>query len=143
MKLMSDFKKNFWPMMRWTCPTFWDVVVWLGHCNKAVTLPYLLLFRRCYDMNTGHWYVNCLPSSVWIRVILKKTLFGTNMNEQIHSYAHVQFRSMICLSIFKYKAEELVCLLERANLRNYWSDIKILSVLDSPFIVKGYGRETL
>jgi hypothetical protein len=26
-------------------PAFYDIYVWLGHCFKAVTLPYLLLIR--------------------------------------------------------------------------------------------------
>jgi hypothetical protein len=31
-------------------PAFYDIVVWLGHCFEAVTLPYLILIRSCTDI---------------------------------------------------------------------------------------------
>jgi hypothetical protein len=56
-------------------------------------------------------------------------------------YFYGQALPTLQIYVFKYcKAEEFVCLLDRANLRNYSGPIKkILSVLDSPFIENGYG----
>jgi hypothetical protein len=41
---MSDFKIKFCTRLDWKPRLL--IVVWLGHCFKAVTLPYLLLIRR-------------------------------------------------------------------------------------------------
>jgi hypothetical protein len=49
MKLMSDLTSDALVMI--LSPAFKDIYVWLGHCFKAVTLPYLLLILSLLDLN--------------------------------------------------------------------------------------------
>jgi hypothetical protein len=53
-------------------PAFSDIYVWLGHCFKAVTLPYLLLIRRLRHVTLEH--VNYPPFTyllvtLWTEVV--------------------------------------------------------------------------
>jgi hypothetical protein len=90
MKLMTDLKKTFWLLVRnfalvliWS-PAFKDIYVWLGHCFKAVTLPYLLLIRTIlhkFALRFWQRYVMMMMNPEGLRTVIPN--FSVQMTSRV------------------------------------------------------------